>query len=144
MGKHDGRRIAGLEVGGVALLINGSGPAMNGTKETAVRGQGDDHLVTPLEAERRRLEAEIAEAEERKAAAERRAPDVTGALHAVVMRSKGLLAEIEQSHTKTIEAIRAQARDEIECITADAHRRVRMRAHPATDHTPEGTRQGVE
>jgi len=117
---------------------------MNGTNETPMHGQGDHHLLKPLEAERGRLEAEIAAAEERKAAAERRAADVTGALHAVVMHAKERLTEIEQSHIKTIEAIRSQARDEIERITADAHRRVRLRAHPAADQTAGGTREGLE
>ena len=77
-----------------------------------------------LDAERTRLESEIAAAESRVVAARQRAAEASEALHAVVLASKRRLADLESEHERHITMIRDAAQAEVERIFDDARRRV--------------------
>jgi F0F1-type ATP synthase membrane subunit b/b' len=92
---------------------------------------GHDAGVAALEAERTRLEHEIAAAEARTADARRRTAEMNAALHAVVVSSKERLAAMEREHERHIEMIRSTAQTEVEHILADARHRARLAPAPA-------------
>jgi hypothetical protein len=116
--------------------MNGHTPGINGslgmppTPPTPLAA-GHDAGVAALEAERTRLEHEIAAAEARTADARRRTAEMNAALHAVVVSSKERLAAMEREHERHIEMIRSTAQTEVEHILADARHRAGLAPAPA-------------
>jgi hypothetical protein len=107
--------------------LNGHAPGSNGVNGSArvapVPLSDADQGVAALEAERIRLEREIAAAEARSTAARLRTEEVNAALHAVVVSSKERLTEMEREHERHIAMIRSAAQSEVEQILDEARRR---------------------
>ena len=82
--------------------------------------------IDGLDAERSRLEAEIAAAKARAVAARRRAAERDGemraALQAEIAASRAQLGFLEREHDATVARIREQARAEVERILTEARR----------------------
>ncbi len=123
------------ELNGHAAGLNG----VHGTPAALTPAARSDNGVAALEAERTRLEREIAAAEARTADARRRTAEMNAALHAVVVSSKERLAAMEREHERHIEMIRSAAQTEVEQILVDARRRAGLATPPSTVH-PTGDR----
>ena len=122
--------------------LNGHAPGLNGVHASSMpaapatppipASAGPDAGVAALEAERARLEHEIAVAEARAADARRRVAEMNDALHAVVVSSKERLAAMEREHERHIEMIRSAAQTEVDHVLADARRRAGLGTQTST------------
>ena len=99
-------------------------------------GSWPDSAFDELDVERSRLEAEIATAKARAAAARRRDTQMRAAMHADVVVSQQRLAEMEREHDTTIATIREAAQAEVARILSEARREVAGRSEGATPSEP--------
>ena len=113
----------GNSTNGATLNGTSVGEATSGHINMAAADAWSSPVTDDLEAERRRLEREIAEARELIARAEARSVDrdieVRAILRAELLASKEAIAEMERNHEQDLAAIRESVRAEIEQIRAE-------------------------
>lgn len=105
---------------------------------SADSGPGLAATADPLDEERTRLEAELAQAKERLLAAQHRAAkldaEAKAALRAELAASRDVLAAMERDHAQALTAVRADADAEVERILATAREQAeRIRADVIDD-----------
>jgi len=113
----------GNSTNGVTLNGSGAGSDTPGHINIAAADAWSSPVIDDLEAERRRLEREIAEARELIARAEarnvERDAEVRSMLRAELLASKETIAEMERKHEQDLAAIREAVRAELEQIRAE-------------------------
>jgi hypothetical protein len=113
----------GNSTNGVTLNGTNVGEVAPGQISSPAADAWSSPVTDDLEAERRRLEREIAEARELIARAEacsvERDVEVRAMLRAELLASKEAIAEMERNHEQDLAAIRESVRAEIEQIRAE-------------------------
>ena len=113
----------GNSTNGATLNGSSAGAELHGHTAVAASDAWSSSVIDDLEAERRRLELEIAEARELIARAEsrnaERDADLRSMLRAELLASKEIIAEMERKHEQDLAAIRESVRAEIEQIRAE-------------------------